>query len=131
MLNSASLQTGATGATITGGTAVTYSQNGAVIPQGIQVADTSATDYRTQKTITFRSRLAAYNKGLWSKNKRSATVVQPKVLADGSIAFNVFRVEQEIHPESSAAEILELRMLGVQSILDSEYATFWSNGSLA
>jgi hypothetical protein len=54
----------------------------------------------------------------------------PKILADGSTEYNLIRIEREVHPESTAAEALELNIQGAQLLFDSEVLAFWSAGSL-
>lgn len=114
-----------------GGTSKTYSADGKPVPGGLHVSDTSVTDFRVRPNITFRFREPKYNSTLktFSKNKQTATLVIPKLLASGSVEYNLIRIEREVHPESTAAEMLELNIQGAQLLFDSEVAQFWATGS--
>lgn len=116
-----------------GGTSKTYTIDGKQIVGGLHVADASVTDFRVRPNATFRNRDPKYNSALkrFSKDKKSVTLVIPKLLADGSTEYNLIRIEREVHPESTVAEALELNTQGAQLLFDPEVAAFWSAGSLA
>lgn len=116
-----------------GGTSKTYSIDGKQVAGGVHVADASVADFRVRPNATFRNREPKYNSATkrYSKDKKSVTLVVPKALADGSYEYNLIRIEREVHPESTAAETLELNTQGAQLLFDSELAAFWASGSLA
>lgn len=115
-----------------GGTAATLSPDALSVPNGIHVNDNSVTDFRVRPNGTFKVRFPTTDAaGETSKDKKSATYVIPKLLANGKIKFNLIRIEREIHPESTAAEALELNTIGSQLLTDSDFAAFWSAGSVA
>lgn len=117
----------------TGGTSKTYTIDGKPIVGGVHVQDASVTDFRVRPNATFRNREPKYNSALkkFSKDKKTVTLVIPKILADGSVEYNLIRIEREVHPESTAAEALELNTQGAQLLFDSEVAAFWASGSIA
>jgi len=117
----------------TGGTSKTYAIDGKQVVGGVHVADASVTDFRVRPNATFRNREPKYNSALkrFSKDKKSVTLVVPKILTDGSVEYNLIRIEREVHPESTAAESLELNVQGAQLLFDSELASFWSTGNLS
>jgi hypothetical protein len=116
----------------TGGTSKTYAIDGKPVVGGVHVADASVADFRVRPNATFRNREPKYNSALkkFSKDKKGVTLVIPKLLADGSTEYNLIRIEREVHPESTAAEALELNIQGAQLLFDSEVAAFWASGSL-
>lgn len=120
----------ATGITITGGSASVWESDGAKIDNGIHIVDTSESNFIVRKHATFKSRSPVLANGLYSKGKRDVTIVAPKILLDGSVSFPLYRGSFEFHPEMTAAERLELKMLAVQSIMDSETDNFYTFGSV-
>lgn len=116
----------------TGGTSVTLTEDGVSVQNGKHVADASNTDFLTRLNATFRNRQPQKQAdGTWSKCKRTVTLVQPKLLADGSYAFNLVRNEIEFHPESTVTEIQTLRYNGSQLYTDADMDDFIKSGSLA
>lgn len=129
-INGCQINEGAT-CSITGGTAKTFTANGAVVKGGIQVIDTSQTDARIRPSITASSRPAAQQKdGTWSFEKRDSVHVRPKLLADGSVAFNSIRTIVAFHPETTLAEINELYNCNAQLHFDAELANYRTIGSI-
>lgn len=130
-INGISLQKGATGITVTAGTATVFTDDGLDVKGGIHVVDSTATNFITRPHMTFKNKPAALQSdGTWSKGKRDINLTTPIVLASGKTAFPVFRGTFEIHPEMTAAQILELRMLACQMIMDAELNDFYSYGSV-
>lgn len=131
-INGAVLKTGATSMSVTGGTDITFTENGVDIPNGVSVADASATDLRIQKQIIISRRAPSYNAttGEWTKEKIYVTVKKPKILASGKMSFDVARFTREVHPENTAAEKLELSLLTAQVMTDGDFAGLFSTGSL-
>jgi hypothetical protein len=115
----------------TGGAAATLEQVGVEVKNGVHVADT-ATAFTTRLNATFRNRVPVLQSdGTYSKAKRSIQLVQPKVLASGLTAFNLVRIELELHPEMTATEIETLRYNGSQLLSDPDVDDFVAFGSLA
>lgn len=131
-VQNATLAVGATSMSVTGGTTKTFSPTGDDVKGGIRIQDTSATDFRIKKTITLRNRSEALQAGgTYSKFIRKCEICVPKVLADGSVVKQWVRIEIEAHPESTAAEITDLSLLGGQAVTQSSFANFFLYGSLA
>jgi len=131
-IQSCAIKTGATSLTVVGGSAITFTPDGVTITGGIHTSDAAQTDFRIRKNMTVKNRQPSLGSdGVYSKDKKSITIVCPKLLASGKTAFNLIRIEREVHPESTAAEMLELNMLAGQGVSDSNFNNFWTAGSLA
>jgi len=119
----------------TGGTSTSFVPNGADVKGGVQVVDSANTNAVTRASITFRTIKAAVLDtvtGLFTgKSKRQAQLVRPKVLASGRVVFPLVRVELELHPEMTDAEITALMSEGAQLLADSDFTAFWKLGSVA
>lgn len=131
-LKTMTLLTGATVAA-SGGTPVVLSDDGVTIPNGVHLIFPSDPDYQTRRQITVKYRQPTIDAktSVYSKDKKSMCLALPIVLADGRVVFNTIRVEREVHPSLTAAQALELSLLGAQMLIDSEAAAFWANGSLS
>lgn len=131
-LNGAIVKSGATALTPTGGSDKTFTSDGVSIPNGIHLANAGQTDFRIRENLAIRNRVPVLNgNGSWSRDRKAITFTVPKALADGTYVNNVIRIEREVHPESTAAEALELNMIAGQILSDSDFSNFWSAGSLA
>lgn len=117
---------------VTGGTPLTFAENGVTILNGIQLMVPADADYQTRRVLTIKNRPPTLNAktGVYGKDKKSMSLSLPMVLADGSIIFNTIRLEREVHPSLSAANALSLNVLGAQLLFDSDVVDFWANGSL-
>lgn len=118
---------------VTGGTDVTYTPDGTTVANGASVVNAAGTDFRTRESVVVRNRKPSYTPSskTWTKDKKSVVLQIPKILADGSVVNNLIRIEREVHPESTAAEALELNNQGAQLLFDADLTTFWSVGSVA
>jgi hypothetical protein len=131
-LNGAIVKTGATAMTPTGGADMTLSPDSVQVPGGIHLSVAADTDYRTRRNMTIKAKNPTLTGGVtYSKDKKTVTFVAPKILTTGETVFNLIRIEREVHPASTAAEALELNMIGAQILSDSDFASFFSGGSLA
>jgi hypothetical protein len=111
---SVTLSDGGTTST-TGGSAQTFSRTNLSVNNGYEYADVSEADFfARQKVIISARQPSEQSDGSWSKQKASLRFVLPITLADGSVAYNVARVEVEYHPEASAANLAELREMAAQ-----------------
>lgn len=131
-LNGSIIKKDATGITVTAGTDQTFTADGVAIANGLHLVDAAQTDFRIRRNITAKVKQPAYdsvNKS-FSKDKKSVTLVQPKILVNGTVVYNLVRIEREVHPESTSAEALDLNRCGAQLLCDSDYDAFWSVGSL-
>lgn len=109
-----------------GGSAQDFDRSALAVTNGYEYADVSETDFFARQKVIATSRMPSLQTdGSWSKQKTSVRFVMPITLADDSIAYNVARVEIECHPESSAANLAELRemaaQLAIQAGLDDLY----------
>lgn len=131
-LNGAIVKKDATGITVTAGTDQTFVSDGAKIDSGLHLVDSAQADYRIRRSVTAKVKQPTYNAqtGKFSKDRKGLTLVSPKILTDGTIAYNLIRIEREVHPECTAAEILDLNRVGAQLVCDADFDTFWAVGSL-
>lgn len=123
------------GGTITpsAGTAKTFTEVGETIKNGVKVSDLSVTDARLRPTITCINRPAALNSlGVYvSKDKRTMKLVWPKLLADGTIKFNVRDIRIEDHPETTDVEKANMNSYAAQLFVDADFQQFVINGAVA
>lgn len=130
-LQNATIATGVTSITVTGGAAVTLSTDGQSVVGGIHLIDAAGTDFRTRLNLTCKNKNPALQSdGSWGMGKKSITVTKPKILSSGVQKFPNMRIELTDHPEMTPAEITALKELAVQAIWDADFTAFWSNGSL-
>lgn len=129
-LNGMNTLVGASGITITGGSAVVHKDDGADIPNGIHIVDTSVDTLSVRPHTTLKSRAPVNTNGTFSKGKREFTHVRPKVLSDDSVSYPLARVAFEITHETTDAELLELKLQTVQLIMDSDMDDFYKYGSV-
>jgi len=127
------LKAASTGLSVTGGTDFTFCDDGISIANGVHLVVPADTTYTTRRQCTAKYRPPTLDSTTkkYGKDKKSISFVVPKVLADGTIAYNTIRVEREVHPESTSAEQLELNRVGAQLCFDTDLDNFWSAGSLA
>lgn len=129
-INGCTIVEGAT-CSVTGGTAKTFKANGATVKNGVQVVDTSVTDARIRPSITCTAKPAVQGlDGKWSFERRETVFLRPKLLADGTVAFNSVREIVNFHPESTAIEIAELYNGSAQVNFDADFADFRTIGSI-
>lgn len=131
-IKSSSVLVGSTAVTLTGGSAHTMEQDSKVVPGGIHVVDTAVSDFTVRPHSTFSAvSPELLTDGTYTKGKRKVTHVRPKRLASTAISPNLIRIQAEIHPETTAAELLELRIQAVQHIMDADFDGFWSLGTVS
>lgn len=131
-LRNMSLAEAATVAT-TGGTPLTFTDNGVSIQNGLQVVVPTDTDYATRRQATFKVRPAALDPktGAYGKDKKSVSFAIPIVFSDGRVIYNTIRIEREISPQLSSENATELLKIGAQLLTDTDTAAFWASGSLS
>lgn len=117
----------------TGGTSKTFTDVGETIKNGKKVSDLSVADARIRPTITCVNRPAALNSlGKYiSKDKKTGKLVWPKLLADGTLVFNVREIRVEDHPETTDAEKANMDSYAAQILCDADFTQFVRNGSTA
>lgn len=126
----ASLLTGAT-VSATGGTAQTFTPDGVSIANGVHLADAAEANYKLRNSLVLKTRNPSLVNGVYGKAKRWATLTVPMVQEDGSIAFNLVRIEVEVSPEMSSVNQLDMLKRASQLFFDADLTAFWSTGSLA
>lgn len=133
-LQNATLMVGATVST-TGGTSTAFVPNGATVTNGVQVVDSTNANAVTRASMTFRTIKQAVLDLLTGKFtgkiKRQAQLVRPKVLPDGRVTFPLIRIELEVVPDSTDAEIIALMNEGAMMLTDADFIPFWKIGSNA
>lgn len=116
----------------TGGTAKVFADDGVTVPNGVHLVVPATSDFRLRESATFRytpPKLQA--DGTYTRGKYVASVTVPKALASGKYVNNVFRIEADIHPESTTTEQSDIRKLAAQVLFDSDTDNFWAAGSLS
>jgi transcriptional/translational regulatory protein YebC/TACO1 len=125
------LKSGATLGT-TGGTDYVFAPDGITIQNGVHLTVPAVANYaeRPVATVKYRPPVLGADGG-YTKDKKSVSFSIPRTLSNGKVVFDTLRIEREIHPETTAADALDMNVLGAQMLFDSEAATFWSAGSLS
>lgn len=132
-VQNATLMVGAT-VSSTGGTSTAFVTNGATVNNGIQIVDSANTNAVTRASITLKTiKQAVFDMvtGLFTgKTKRQVQLVRPKVLASGRVVFPLIRMELEVSPDSTDAEVTALLNEGAMLLTDADFLSFWKIGSL-
>lgn len=130
-LKTMSLQAGST-VSVTGGTAQVFADDGVTIQNGLHLIVPADADYQTRRaaTVKYRPPTIDPKTNSYSKDKKSISYTLPQVLTNGTVVFNVIRIEREVHPSLSAASAAELNVIGAQLLTDSDASGFWATGSL-
>lgn len=127
---SISLLDGGTTST-TGGSAQSFSRTSTPVTNGYEYADVSEADHLVrQKVICTARNPALQADGSYTKHKTKVQFVMPITLADGSISNCVTRAEIEYHPEATSAQVAELREMGAQAFIDSDFDNLVQAGTL-
>lgn len=130
-INGCNILVSATGITVSGGTAATFADDGQVVKNGIHVVDqTAAVPFIERKHATFKNR--SYTRlpdGTFTRGKRNVNATQPILLPDGTLVYQPGRLELEIHPQATEAQILELRLFLCQLIMDADLDSFYKYGT--
>lgn len=118
--------------TTTGGTDLTFSDDGQTVPGGAHFIVPSVADFnvRPQLTVKYRPPQLGTDRK-YGKDKKTMSYVQPMKLADGTIVFNTLRIEREVHPDMSVADVNGLNILGAQLLTDADADQFWAAGALS
>lgn len=117
---------------VSGGTSKAFTPSSQKVINGINIVDTTATDYRTRPNVSLRATEAVYDKSgvCVAKAIRKATVTRPKLLASGSIDFPCVEIAFKVHPETTDAELLQLIEMGVQVFTSTHFENFRKFGSI-
>lgn len=130
-INGVSLLKAATGIVVNGGTATVFTDDGLEVKNGIHVIDAANPSFQTRIHGTFKNKSPQIQPdGTYSKGSRDLNFTTPILLASGRISFQVFRGSFEIHPEMTVAQILEMRLMACQCIMDAEFDAYYNAGSV-
>lgn len=130
-LESATLYAGTTNS-CTGGTEFTLTPDGVTVANGLHLINAAVTDFRIRPTVTVKNKQPTLDGlGVYGKDRKTITLVEPQILASGKTVFNLIRIEREVHPELSAASAKDLLDKASQMCYDTDFAQFWASGSLA
>lgn len=130
-IKSASILFGAT-ATLSGGTATPFVPSAQAVTNGVMVVASGDTNPATRRNMTFKTRAANLDPstGKFSgKEKRQMVICEPEVLSDGSVSFDLVRIEIEAHPQSSAGKLAKLRGYAISVLADADIDNFVNLGS--
>jgi len=115
-----------------GGTDITFDDTGEEIANGIVCVNQAETDFFAREKLVCVSRLPVQDakSGVFSKQKISVRIIDPKKLADGSISYGVGRFEVEAHPEGGVTQITKIRKLLLAAANSSSLDALFSVGSI-
>jgi hypothetical protein len=117
--------------TTAGGSTQTFDRTNTTVTSGSEYADVSETDFFARQKVIITTRMPSLQlDGSWSKQKTKVQFVAPITLANGTIAYNIARVEIEAHPESSAANLAELREFAAQMAVGTQFDYAYIAGTL-
>lgn len=124
----------ATGATVssTGGSALTLG----VLTNGNNAVtlNVPADANKTARKFSFTSqtfRESTSNPSGFTLGRRQAVLLFPKTLASGLVVIDKLTLLEEISIETTAAEVLDYRKQGAQTLIDTNLTPFWVSGSTA
>ena len=63
----------------------------------------------------------------YTQARSKLIITHPKTLANGFITVNTVTIELSCDVETTAAEKLELRKVGAQTLFDPDFTSFWDN----
>lgn len=120
------------GATITqsGGTARNYIVTGKPVNNGVHLIDASASSTATAKHAYAVSKTGGKKSdGEYNLDQRSLRFVNPITSTKGNIVYPSIEVVLKVHPESTTANIDELKSLAIQGLIDTDFTNLFSVGS--
>lgn len=133
-LTNASLQTGATGITVTAGSALALSLVAAAPGKAELAALTDSQIARRSVSLSAtEGQLYPQAQTGYTQNRRNAIVrtpvsKTPPGAASAVTTLNTAKIQLAFDVQSTDAEVLELKMLACQAIMDSDFDGFWRNG---
>lgn len=116
---------------VTGGTAKVFADDGLTIQNGVHITVPATADFRVREHATLKYRAPTIMPdGTYTRDRKSVSYTVPMVLTSGKYVNNTIRVEREIHPEMSAANVIEFNKISAQLMIDADLDNFWAAGSL-
>lgn len=122
------------GATVssTGGTSRSYIVTGKKVVDGVHLVQSDATSGITAKHAYAVSKEPGMRKdGEFLLGQRSIRFVNPKLSSKGNYVYPSIEVILRPHPESTQAELDELKQLAAQGIIDTDFTNLFNVGSLS
>lgn len=122
-----------TGATMapTGGSDLVFAPDGVTVQNGKHLCVPAVTSYASRPTATVKYRPPSLGPdGVFTRDNKSVVYSIPRTLASGEIVFDSIEVVRRVHPETSAANALDMNIVMSQLLTDSEASNFWSSGAL-
>ena len=117
---------------ITGGTAQTFAPDGTVVNRGISVSDVAEDNVTARASCVVKNVKGVLQPdGSWSKDRRSAKIVMPGILADGTVDFAFLEITLVKSPLRGASTVTALKEKGIQLIHDADLTSFWSMGAIS
>lgn len=132
MASTAIIKTGASGITVTGGTDLTFTQvlvNGA--SRVLKVVTDATKVIRQIKQTYKQAKVLVSAPNGYTQERKEMIVTLPMTLANGKTTNNQVGVWISHDVEASAAQKLELQLSGAQVLTDSDFADFWTAGSVS
>lgn len=131
-INGISILKNATGITVTGGSAAVFQTDGLDVKNGLHVVDTTEANFLLRNHMTFKNKAPVpVAAGKFSKGYRNFNVTTPIADVDGSILYPVFKGAIELPPIMTVAQILQLRLLACQAIMDAELDNYYVYGTVS
>lgn len=130
-LNNASILADAT-ESFTGGTALAFSSLGPREHGNVLYA-LDDSDIRTRRELAINVVLAKPRSTApngYTQSRSSVTGKVPLSLDNGNVTVNTIKIEVSCDVETTDAEKLALRQLGMQMLSDSDFTELWDNQSV-
>lgn len=130
-LKSLTIKHGATNS-VAGGSDFVFADDGVTITNGVHLVVPATTDYSVRESATWKFRPPTLlPTGVYTRDKKSVSFTVPMTLASGAVVNNVIRIEREVHPEMTVANVLEFNQKAAQLLWDTDTTAFWATGSLS
>lgn len=120
--------------TVVGGTAVTLTEDGFDVKQGVHVIDTTEPNFLLRPHGTFKNRPSTLNgtTGKHSKGVRGINCTVPFLEPDGvTVSYGTFRGTTDIPPTMPLASIKQLRSMAAQMIFAPVLDEYYNYGTIA
>jgi len=123
-------------ATITpsGGTALPFILAGSPVNDAVKAYASGDTDLRTRRSIHFsvkEPKVSATAPNGYTQARAQVYIKIPFSLDNGLVTTHSVRIEFAYDAEATQAEVLEMRKIACQAIIDSDLDEFYNNLSLA
>lgn len=127
------IKTGATALTPVGGSDLVF---GIQSSEGNKVTTvvTADTDSRTRRLATFSFNPARPQAGTpndYTQDRHEVLLKVPRLLANGKITVDTYRLVRGCDVETSAANRKDMRYIAAQILSDPDYDAFWDSGFMS